>query len=748
MNRQSSTSKKRTTLFSALLSLIFIFAMISTMLIIAEAKENPTMTLQVSQESDFAGETVQVKINLVGNPGVASLKINVAYENFLTLQNIEYNPSLGGQASSSNYQQGGSPATLIWVNAFEDFTDDAVFATLTFKISDDAEEDAVSEISVTYDEDDIYDSEEENITLIVKNGSVTVQSSVPGDINGDKKVNNKDITRMFQHLANWGVSVNSSVLDVNGDGKINNKDITRLFQHLANWNVDIYPISYVVTFNGNGGTLVSGKETQTVKKIAINKAASAIAPVYEKDGYAFDCFDKDFFDVTSNLAVTAQWKKTYVQKYKVTFYEYDGSILKIDEVLPGESAQAPLNYYREGYRFENWDALFDNVQSDLDVTAQYIKIYTVKFVDYDGSYFSIDEVDDGSAVTAPEVIPSRANYIFDGWYLDGEKLNNNFSKIVSSDLIIEAKYIRQYTVTFLNYDGTEISKQIVNSGANATYPPHPTREGYSFEEGSDGWDKSILNIQEDTTVRALYEINYYTVRFLTPDNKELKVEKVAWDHYAEAPADYDAVFFNWGNSIVEGYESNTAYGDPEWDKSLDHIRENTDIKLVYRTKITDTVLIIGDYAISQDDISDGKKASAIIYIYSPSETICGLNIELSYEMFNSQGESVNFISLDDSFEDEQLRTKYKNVYNYSGYDKKCSVNIDTNNKTVQFVWSTDGNGNTLNNGNNAILRISFNVEPNTPAGHYIIQLLENSYYIDGSLRKVQPVIISGSIIVR
>ena len=63
---------------------------------------------------------------------------------------------------------------------------------------------------------------------------------IPGDINGDLSVNNRDLTLLFKYHSDWEVEVNTPVLDVNGDGRINNKDITRLFQYLSGWNVKIY----------------------------------------------------------------------------------------------------------------------------------------------------------------------------------------------------------------------------------------------------------------------------------------------------------------------------------------------------------------------------------------------------------------------------------------------------------------------------------------------------------------------------
>ena len=63
---------------------------------------------------------------------------------------------------------------------------------------------------------------------------------LPGDVNNDGNLNNKDLTRLFQYLSDWDVEVNESALDINGDGNVNNKDLTRLFQYLSDWDVDIF----------------------------------------------------------------------------------------------------------------------------------------------------------------------------------------------------------------------------------------------------------------------------------------------------------------------------------------------------------------------------------------------------------------------------------------------------------------------------------------------------------------------------
>ncbi len=63
---------------------------------------------------------------------------------------------------------------------------------------------------------------------------------IAGDINGDGLLNNKDLTRLFQFLSDWNVTVDEYALDINGDGNVNNKDLIRLFQFLSGWDVKVY----------------------------------------------------------------------------------------------------------------------------------------------------------------------------------------------------------------------------------------------------------------------------------------------------------------------------------------------------------------------------------------------------------------------------------------------------------------------------------------------------------------------------
>lgn len=198
-----------------------------------------SMTISASSAKSMAGSTVDVTILVEGNPGISSVKLNVAYGDILTLESVTYNTAMGGIFQQP--QTLGSPVVLNWASPTAEYSQDGIFATLKFAVSEEAETGSVSEIKISYDPDDIYNMEEENIdNIVVVNGSVTVIKCQPGDINGDQKVNNKDFTRLFQYLSDWDVEVSETCLDVNNDGNINNKDFSRLFQYLSGWDVEIY----------------------------------------------------------------------------------------------------------------------------------------------------------------------------------------------------------------------------------------------------------------------------------------------------------------------------------------------------------------------------------------------------------------------------------------------------------------------------------------------------------------------------
>lgn len=109
---------------------------------------------------------------------------------------------------------------------------------------------------------------------------------------------------------------------------------------------------------------------------------------------------------------------------------------------------------------------------------------------------------------ANRYIPHKDGAAFAGWYLD-EAYSQPFEKVgdtmgllelISADLY--AKYLNQYVVTFVDYDGSILKEMTVPEGGSAIAPEEaPVREGYQFT----GWDKDFENITGDMVIKALYQ---------------------------------------------------------------------------------------------------------------------------------------------------------------------------------------------------------------------------------------------------
>jgi uncharacterized repeat protein (TIGR02543 family)/uncharacterized repeat protein (TIGR01451 family) len=256
-------------------------------------------------------------------------------------------------------------------------------------------------------------------------------------------------------------------------------------------------------------------DDEVLKTEEVLEGDDATAPAENptRDGYTFTGWDKDFTNIQSNLDVYAEYSEnsdldTY---YTVRFFDQDETLLKTEQVKAGDDATAPSDPSRDGYTFTGWDKDFTNVQSDLNVYAEYSEdtvinpdpiYYTVRFIDYDNTVLKTEEVLAGDDATAPAENPTREGYTFTGWDTD-------FTN-VQSDLDVYAEYNEDtvvnpvptyYTVRFIDYDNTVLKTEEVLEGDDATAPSEPSRDGYTFTV----WDKDFTNVQSDLDVYAHYE---------------------------------------------------------------------------------------------------------------------------------------------------------------------------------------------------------------------------------------------------
>ncbi len=163
--------------------------------------------------------------------------------------------------------------------------------------------------------------------------------------------------------------------------------------------------------------------------------------------------------------------------YTVTFNDWDGTTLKTETVEHGSAATAPADPTRTGYTFTGWDVAFDNVTSDLTVTAEYeINTYSVTF-----NIVNNSSVLEGATVTIDGVdytTDSDGVVVIDGFVAGTYSYNVNledFVDIAGSVTIIEADIIED-----VDLEGVGISDFITY---NIKVYPNPATNIVNIESG-------------------------------------------------------------------------------------------------------------------------------------------------------------------------------------------------------------------------------------------------------------------------
>ncbi|MBQ2944861.1 MAG: InlB B-repeat-containing protein, partial [Ruminococcus sp.] len=393
--------------------------------------------------------------------------------------------------------------------------------------------------------------------------------------------------------------------------------------------------THKVTFKDYDGTVLSEQEVKDGES-----AKAPASPERAADAqytYTFTGWDKDFTNVTEDITVTAIYSKT-VNKYTVTFVDFDGTELYKVQVEYGSAATIPpVEPEREGYVFTGWDKAFDNITEDITVTAQYVDatVYLKgSFNDWGNTNPMLLSTDDSNVYTTTLEL-SEGTYTFKinykeswygnngtftdttvtsssgGWEMETGKENctlkasggtYTFKYDISTQKLIVLYTAPEYTVTFVDFDGSVIDTQTVKRGDSATAPATPTREGdaqyaYEFKE----WDTDFTSIKADTIVTAIYTqtLNKYTVTFVDYDGTKLGAQQVEYGKSATAP----------DTPVREGY---TFKG---WDKAFDNVTENITVTATYTSnakKIYSVFYVNADGTyLGFEQVEEGKAAAGI-----------------------------------------------------------------------------------------------------------------------------------------
>ena len=201
--------------------------------------------------------------------------------------------------------------------------------------------------------------------------------------------------------------------------------------------------------------------------------------------------------IISDITLSAEFA---INVYSVRFLDYDGTELKTDSVEYQSAATAPADPTREGYTFIGWDKDFSHVTDHMTVTAQYqINRYRVRFFDYDNTLLKTDSVEYQAAATAP-ANPYREGYTFIGW---NQELDS-----ITADLDVHAQYEfgedRDMTIVFTNSEDN--NSEIYSQSLTIKVPAAPEIVGFTFLY----WQPVAEPLTDRITIQAIYKADTLT----------------------------------------------------------------------------------------------------------------------------------------------------------------------------------------------------------------------------------------------
>ena len=406
-----------------------------------------------------------------------------------------------------------------------------------------------------------------------------------------------------------------------------------MFDGWSDWSTD-NPRTMTINYN----TELTAKWVQAVKitwknwdgeellteyvKYGTYPSYSGPTPTREPDEYYtykfYGSWTPTIEKATKNTEYTAKFSQS-TRWYTVTFQYEDGREIKKQEVTYGKPASAPTEYSGlviPDCQKVTWDKDFSYITEDLVVTAHFVsKIPKWEVINSDETQGRIDmqqEPTCDAMFLKFEAVPNDGCEFLK--WSDGDEHTYRFFYL-SKDTVITALWVKKWTITWNDEDGSWLKTTRVKNGEKPSYGyPSPSRDDAQYTYYFNGWTPTIVPATEDAVYTATYlkSLKQYTVRFYDDNYNVIKTEYIEYGKSATAPTDFKPSL-----SSCQEWSG--------WDKDFSFITGNLDV----HPKITDKPL---EYKYSVES-SDPNKGTVTI-TYAPTSAC---DTKLSFEAKANDG---------------------------------------------------------------------------------------------------------------
>lgn len=194
----------------------------------------------------------------------------------------------------------------------------------------------------------------------------------------------------------------------------------------------------------------------------------------------------------------------------VTFKDWNGTVISTQKISYGRDATLPANPTRTGHTFASWDGSHTCIMEDTTITATYSRnSYKVSFYDYDGTLLKTEDVLYQDSATAPSYT-APTGYSFISWDKDYSKITENLD--VKAIIQWSSKYPLEISTTSSIYRNgkTYITTAIINNSPNAVSNAKvivslKTAEGKELAEVVSGNISIAAGAVKDLTLNVTYD---------------------------------------------------------------------------------------------------------------------------------------------------------------------------------------------------------------------------------------------------
>ena len=137
-------------------------------------KDGTVPQIELERKNAKVGDNVEIKVLIMNNPGIASLSLDVLYDKeYLKLTGFTYNIDALDGAATVPFNEKADPPCLSMVNSRDNITGDFEYATLSFKVLEGSK--GSYPITITCDDENVYNIDENNVHFELVNGLITVK---------------------------------------------------------------------------------------------------------------------------------------------------------------------------------------------------------------------------------------------------------------------------------------------------------------------------------------------------------------------------------------------------------------------------------------------------------------------------------------------------------------------------------------------------------------------------------------------